>query len=69
MASIKAAHHDTEGVKTQGAERKVTGPPGANGQEHHQVDAGEGRRVGYTYRGWGGHRHSASFLAWPIGNF
>lgn len=57
MAGTEAAHHDTEGVKAQGTERKVTGPPGADGQEHYQVDTGEGRRVGYAYREWGGHRH------------
>lgn len=67
MAGAKAAHHDAEGVKAQGAQRKVARPPGADGQEHHQVDAGEGRRMGYAYRGGGGgHRGSVSVLAWPI---
>lgn len=50
MAGAKAAHHDKECVEAQGAERKVAGPPRADGQEDQQVDTREGRRVGYTYR-------------------
>lgn len=64
MAGAKAAHHDAECVEAQGTERKVAGPPRADGQEDQQVDTGEGRRVGYTYR-VGEHRPSGSCLAWP----
>lgn len=42
MAGAKAAHHDAECVEAQGADGKVTGPPGANGQEEQEVDTGEG---------------------------
>lgn len=42
MASTKASYHDTDCAEAQGADGKVAGPPGANGQEKQEVDAGEG---------------------------
>uniref|UniRef100_A0A9L0JBP4 Uncharacterized protein n=1 Tax=Equus asinus TaxID=9793 RepID=A0A9L0JBP4_EQUAS len=45
MTGAKAAHHDADCTEAQGADGKVAGPPGADGQEDQEVDAGEGRRV------------------------
>lgn len=42
MAGAKAAHRDAECAEAQGADGKVAGPPGADGQEQQEVDAGEG---------------------------
>lgn len=42
MASAKASHHDTQCAEAHGADGKVAGPPGTDGQEDQEVDAGEG---------------------------
>lgn len=41
MAGAKGAHHDTQCVEAQGAERKVASPPRADAQEDQKVDTGE----------------------------
>lgn len=41
MAGAEGAHHDTERVEAQGAEREVASPPRADGQEDQKVDTGE----------------------------
>lgn len=61
MTGAKAAHHDAECAEAQGADGKVTGPPGADAQEEQEVDAGEGRGVGNACRT--GQRHAGSCLA------
>lgn len=61
MASTEASHHDAECAEAQGADGKVAGPPGADGQEDQEVDAGEGRGVGDACRTRQG--HAGSYLA------
>lgn len=65
VASTKASHHDTECAEAQGADGKVAGPPGADGQEDQEVDTGEGRRVGDACKTRQG--HAGSYLARAVG--
>ncbi|XP_006888916.1 PREDICTED: uncharacterized protein LOC102857277 [Elephantulus edwardii] len=64
VASAKAAHQHADHVEAAGTDGEVAGPPGADGQEDQQVDTGEGRGLGDTYRE-AGHSHLV-LLGWAL---
>lgn len=43
VSRSEEAHHDTQGVEPQEADRQVISPPGAHAHKEQEVDGGEGR--------------------------